>query len=477
MVMAAETLAVKPPRKLVGSATPRIAPPLPARSDVAAFRKAAEELGIILMPWQVYVARYIEAKNAQGRRLFPEICVEVSRQNGKTTIAKPLITKALRAGLRILHIADKRELPREMHGMIADVISKEPELLPKRRGKTVWPRYGAGQEEIQLENGGRYRIATTTGGRGWAEVDILIIDELREMEDFNVIAAASSTQAVSADPLTIYFSNAGSDKSVVLNSVRARSGEDPHLAFLGWSADPEREASDRIGWAQANPAIGHQPTMLGWLEREYLKHMLAGSMPIFETENLCRSTPSLLPRVISDIEWEHLRGAIPEPVRPTMGLAVDSEGRRASAVIAWPGVGQTFTRSLAEDTTDPLDLDAFAEELKPLVRRLKIPNTSIGFDPWTDRDLARHFPGAKPISGAEGYGACMRFVREVEGGRLHHNDDGTIGGDWEFTVRRETPNGWFAVRASAERPTTASLAAIRAVWLATDMQAARPAIH
>jgi phage terminase large subunit-like protein len=475
--MVAEAAFITPPqrRRLLGVTRPRIAPPLPLRSDIKAFRAEAESLGITLMPAQLLVARYIEAKTAQGTRLYPEICVEMARQNGKTTIVKPLITKSLRAGLRILHIADKLNLPREMHSMVATALSKEPELFPKRRGKTIWPRYGQGQEEIQLSNGGWYRVASKTGGRGWSEVDILIIDELREMEDFEVIGAASSTQAVSADPLTLYLTNAGSDKSVVLNSVRARAGLDPFLAFLEWSAEPDRTPDDRTGWAQANPALGHRPSLQSWLEREYVKHLGQGTMPIFETENLCRSVPTLQPRVLPEISWQQARGAMTEPAQASMAVKVDPEGRRASAVIAWQLDGICYVRSFAEDVEAPLDVDAFAKDLLPLVNQYKI--RTIGYDPWTDRDLARHFKTAKAINGAEYQAAGERFVRAVEGGQLVHDDDGTIASDLNYTVRHETPNGWFATRADAERPTTAGEAAIRAVWLATTPAPGRPRVY
>lgn len=462
-------------RRLVGRAEPRIAPPVPLRSDVAEFKRTALALGLTLIPWQVTVGRYIEAKTAKGTHLYREICTEVSRQNGKTTIAKPVIVKALRAGLRVLHIADKRELPREMHNMIAGALSEEPELFPKRRGKTIWPRYGAGQEEITLANGGRYRIATSRGGRGWS-CDVLIIDELREMEDFAVISSASSTLATSPDPLTLYFTNAGDDKSVVLDSIHDRAGADPNLAYLSWSAEADLLPDDRKGWLQANPSIGHIPSLLSWLEAEYLKHSLAGTMNIFETENLCRSVPSMMPLVVTDAEWEGARGLMPDAVRPSMAVKVDPEGRRASAVIAWlTADDRVATRAFAEDTNAPLDVDAFATALKPLVRKLGV--TEIGFDPWTDRDLARHFPNARAINGMEYVAAGERFERAVKGHKLVHDDDGTIGNDLAYTVRRETTNGWLATRAGAERATTAGEAAIRAVWLASKPSPPVPRVY
>lgn len=459
-----------------GSAKPRLAPPLPLKSDIKALRAVAASMGMTFIPWQDIAGRYTEARKPNGHHLYREVCVEVARQNGKTTFAKPVIVKALRAGLRVMHIAQTRELPHEMFKMLADVFSAEPDMLPKRRGKIVWPRYAQGQEEIVLNNGGRYRIAAakTGGARGWAN-DLVIIDELREMDNFDIISSVQPTLMMAADPLMLYLSNAGDDKSVVLNSVRDRAGKDPNLAYLSWSANPERSADDRRGWAEANPALGHYPNVLPNLEAAYIAHVSAGTIAIFETENLCRSVPTLMPRIIPDAVWSSAHGPLTEPLRPAMGVKVDPEGRRASAVIAWQRDGRLYVRSLAEDLMAPLDVDAFAKELLPLTRKFGV--TDIGYDPWTDRDLARHLPNARAVNGADYASAGERFVRAIEGGQLHHDDDGTIGGDLAYTVRREAPNGWYATRADPERPTTSSEAAIRAVWLASKPAPPAPRVY
>src|SRR5919108_2533276 len=122
---------------LVGSPTPRLAPPVPVRSDVPGLTLAANDIGIRLMPWQETAARYLTATNARGRHLYREVAIVVARQNGKTLLMKPLIIRALKAGLRVLHIAQNRELPREMFGLVADALSGEPHLFPTRRGRII----------------------------------------------------------------------------------------------------------------------------------------------------------------------------------------------------------------------------------------------------------------------------------------------------------------------------------------------------
>lgn len=450
----------------MGHTKPRIAPPTPARHNLAELVETAKGMGIELMPWQQVAGRYQSAIGAEGRHLYPEVCIVVARQNGKTTLMKPVIIQALRAGKRIMHIAQTRELPRQMHSTIADALSQEPELFPKRRGKTIWPRYGAGMEEIVLTNGGYYRIASerTGGARGWSN-DLLIIDELREMTSWDVISAAEPTLAMAEDPQVIYLSNAGTRDSVILNDLRERglSGEDQHLAYLEWSSAPERTLDDRTGWAEANPALGHYPQVERNLEK-------ARSKPgaLFETERLCRWVTTVKRPVVLDVDWYRQRSALPVMTRPVMGIAVDPEVRRASAVVAWGHEGQFYVRSFAEaGPADPIDLDLFATDLKRLMKEHRITGP-VYFDPWFDRDLARHFPKTKPVSGADYAAACVRFAQAVESGQLHHDDETIITADLAFTVRRETPHAWVAIRADDERPTTSSLAAIRAVYWATE---------
>lgn len=450
----------------MGSPTPRIAPPPPARSHVAELESVAAELGITLMPWQHTAGRYLTATRPDGRSLYSEVAIVVARQQGKTTLMKPAIVRWLRAGQRILHIAQTRELPREMFNLIADAMSDTPELFPKRCGKTIWPRYGAGQEEIILTNGGTYRIAAANrGGARGRSNDKLLIDELREMETWDVVASAEPTLAMSPDPQRIYLSNAGTERSVILNALRERGigGNDPTLAYLEWSAAPERSMSDRDGWAEADPALGHYPQVERNLEEAL--HKVPG--PVFETERLCRWVATMLPLVVPVDEWELRRGPLPEPSRPCMGIAVDPEGRRASAVIAWTAAGKVYVRHFAEaGPGGPIDLDAFATDLLPLTRKHRV--RTVGFNPWTDRDLARHFPSAKPIQGADHAAASARVVSAVASAQLVHDGSPELGADMAYTVRAETPQGWHAVRANADRPTTASLAMLRAVWLASE---------
>ena len=72
------------------------------------------------------------------------------------------------------------------------------------------------------------------------------------------------------------------------------------------------------------------------------------------------------------------------------------------------------------------------------------------------------------MSGGEFANASSQFANIVTAGKLRWSDADPVTDDLTWTASK--PNGegaYHAVRASDDRPITASLAAIRAVWLAS----------
>lgn len=458
------------PNALYGHASPRIGPPLPLRHNLAEYRGVASTLGISPMPWQDVAATYTTALSADDLWLYREIAVIVGRQNGKTTFTMPLIIERLLAGRRIMHIAQVRELPRVMFEAIADAVEKKnPDLLPKRRGKTIWARRGAGSESIVLTNGGEYRIASAiTGGRGFS-FDDLLIDELREMDTFDVVNAAKPAQKFSVNPQTIYLSNMGDEDAVILNSLTARSGKDPSLAYLEWSADPEYDAGDMRGWVQSNPAIGHYPQVLRELEQDYRSALLSGNLAGFETEALCRKVPTMRPRLVDEVNW--MRGRRPKvetPRRPMFGISTDPDGTRASVVMAWRQEDKSIAlQEMFDVEVDDDGLLELGDDAMKAAR--KHGAVQVGFDDRTDRAFARHFKTrAKSIIGKDFDQATVEFVLAVERGQVRWVEGEHITEDLKSTSRKDNDETgtYHAVKSKDDVPITAALAAIRAFWLA-----------
>jgi hypothetical protein len=333
------------------------------------------------------------------------------------------------------------------------------------------PRFANGQEEIRLHNGGHYRIvAPTRGGARGPSNDLVIIDELREMTDHDFIAAAKPTLTASPKPQMVYLSNAGTDESEVLNALRKRAADDPALAYLEWSAAPERRADDPVGWAEANPSMGHDPAVELALADEYRAHSLAGTLGVFETEHLCRWVVSLRERLVDSFTWGMCEtDSLPSSGMRYMGVAMDPDGRRASAVLAWRLPDDTIAvRQLLEATGEPIDTDLLGKDLRDLARDHGA--MSVGYDPLTDGQLAKFLLKPEKVNGARFANASSVFRLAVHSRKLRHMDCAPVTDDLTFTaVKPHDQSGSFqAVRSDDDRPITAALAAIRAVELAAN---------
>jgi hypothetical protein len=434
-----------------GYAAPRIAPPVPLQSEHRAYAAAAKAAGLRLFPWQGIASKYAMARDGKRFR-YREVCITVARQNGKTTMLVPRILWGLEQGRRIVHTAQNRELPREAFMEVARVI--DPNLLRRP------PRLANGQERIEAVTGGSYKIIAPQKGVRGLSADDLIIDELREFVDFDFMAAARPILAASSDPQTIYLSNAGDDESVVLNALRESQAD--RLAYLEWSADPELERDDRDGWAQANPSLGHLPTLRA--ELEYAYETLPAER--FDTEHRCVWVASMTAPLVRPADWEACRaGELSPPTRPSLGIALDPEGRRASAVLSWAQADGSYAVHPILEVSGPLNVD----ELGPHLRREAVRQRArqIAFSGTTDVALARYLPAAKALDGRMYANASATFAQLAEGHQLRWVDGDAIGEDLHNVIRKPVADGAVAAVRNGDEPATAALAAIRAVWLAS----------
>lgn len=435
---------------------PRIGVVPSATSNVYAALSASEKIGLELFPWQRYALDVIYSADEQNAWKYREIAIVASRQNGKSEILVPLILEGLERGERILHTAQDRQLPREVFDKVANHAA----------GKI---RRANGQESITHPSGGRYMILAPQKSFRGRSADRLIIDEVREQKTFDLIQRAEPTVSASANPQVIYLSNAGDDESIVLNELQHRgTSDDPgDLAYLEWSADPLRPVDDENGWREANPSMGYPggQTMRG-MRALFRKYQAANELSIFETEHLCRWVVSMAPAAVSDAAWQSARGVTEEPVRPFMGISVSSDGRRASVAYAWRQTDGTLGLIVRDFSGQPINAKSLAIDLEQQAKADRVQ--LVGFDPWTDQDLARYFPKAKAINGQEYANASERFVRAIETGELRWQHAEPVSADRPFTARKHTGSAaWIIEQARSERSITGFLAAIRAVWLAS----------
>jgi hypothetical protein len=214
-------------------------------------------------------------------------------------------------------------------------------VLARAAAARSCPRFANGQEEIKLVNGGRYRIVAPTrgGARGPANDDV-IVDEVRELDSFDFIAAAKPTLTASPDPQIIYLSNMGDEDSVVLTSIRCAPARIRALAYLEWSAAPERDAGDVDGWLEANPVDRpHCPGCSSTWPTSTGRTGSAGTLAIFETEHLCRSRrhPPRAARRRRALEAREVDRPIGDPIGARHGVAWIRTAAARAVAIAWRG--------------------------------------------------------------------------------------------------------------------------------------------
>jgi hypothetical protein len=241
-----------------------------------------------------------------------------------------------------------------------------------------------GKKTLRLAHGSRWKIkaATRRGGRGLSGDDVNL-DELREHQNWDAWGAVTKTTMARAKAQIYGFSNAGDDKSVVLNALQAQGravakqlidflaqlavaeaeailaaaaeqGLDTSMGLFEWSApegitctcnrdegdpndpDAEREPhasfcrlQDRQAWAAANPSLGYPG---GVTEDALASALTTDPATIFITECLCVRVPKLrhkpaIPQWADLVDAESRRGE-------DLALAVDVEPNRGHSSIA-----------------------------------------------------------------------------------------------------------------------------------------------
>jgi hypothetical protein len=344
--------------------------------DVVRF--ATNTLRHPLDPWQRWVVIHAGELLPDGRPRFRKVLILVARQNGKThlLVVLALYWLFIECVPMVLGTSTKLDYAAESWRKACRLARRVPKLkqeishrgaIRKANGEQVLWR--ADVDELLAEEGSRYKIAASNeeGGRSLT-IDRLVLDELRQHHDYSAHdAAVPATNAV-PDAQTFALSNAGSEKSVVLNDMRAaaldfiESGEgDRRLGLFEWSAPDGSSPLDLHALAQANPNLGRYrggrlavdpEALLGDAQTAVAKggQKLAG----FKVENMCMAVrvmdpaidPEAWARCLDDGDLAGVRSrvalcfdvSIDQEHAALVAAAVLPDGRvRVEPVAAWSG--------------------------------------------------------------------------------------------------------------------------------------------
>lgn len=273
-------------------------------------------LGTPPRPWQRFAAIHGGELLPDGRPRARIVLLLAGRQNGKTwlPVTLSLYWQFVEAVPMILGTSTKldyaKESWRKATKLAEQVAARRPEfaaLIPRPR----WKRDTNGEQESWTSEDSRYKIAASNdeGGRSLT-IDRGIADELRQHHDYSAWAAMEP--ACSPPDAQLWaMTNAGDDRSVVLNDLRASALDyledgdgDPRLLLLEWSTDDDADPTDPVALCQANPAIGHggPGSDLGVLLAAARTAVKTGgaALTTFKTERMCirvrRLNPAIDPR-------------------------------------------------------------------------------------------------------------------------------------------------------------------------------------
>src|SRR6266568_3072939 len=275
---------------LLGDQRPRLesVPPAEDWSQGEDAAELARQAGLLLDEWQRYVLRQALAMRGQRWAAF-EVCLILSRQNGKGSVLEALELAALFLfdDVRlILHSAHKFDTAADAFRRVLALIEANPDF--SREVAKVIRSHGS--ESIELRNGKRLRfVARSAGaGRGFA-ADLVIFDEAFNISD-DAMASMLPTLSTRPNPQVWYTSTAGDQASVQLGRVRERglkggdlslgdypvpgAGEWPLFTAESWMAasDPGSQVELPVAvafaaapdWSAASIAIGgRRPDGLG----------------------------------------------------------------------------------------------------------------------------------------------------------------------------------------------------------------------
>jgi hypothetical protein len=456
----------------IGNEFPRVSPKSDPDIDYsygnALVNWSRDVLDIELMPWQQFVLRE-GCSRRNGRFRYRTLLTIVARQNGKTTLAMVRILGGLCLfGERMaVASAQVRATAYEAWMRTYDVAIERGLPLGRRSMR-------AGGEEFYV-NGGRYRIVSGSTGaaRGLSGVDLVVMDEIRELKRWAGYAAIDKIRRAKPDSQLWTISTEGDLSSEVLNRLQnaARDaiaiGTDSPIGYFEWSAPHGAHPGKPEVWAMANPALGYTLEQ-SVIEAEYL----TDPPSVFETEVLCRKVSSMQSWVnVSD--WDDCRTSDKFPVDRPYVFAMDSgpELRHVSIVAGSTNDGLHSLEAIGA-WAGPAALADAETRLDSLLRRWK-PGSLVVLDKSPVQASARRIAGNAGIPlvvirAAEWARACRAFYAAVDQRTVRHPGGATIGAALAMT-RRGTDGLVSSVhRLNESADNDAAIAAVLALWQSTQ---------
>jgi phage terminase large subunit-like protein len=438
----------KKSKRLLGATKPRLHSPfLTGKNKLQDVKDLCTIVQIDLLPWQEYVLKDMLTVDKAGLWIRKTNLLLMSRQNGKTHLARMLIlTHLIKWNTNVLIMSSNRSMALDTFRQVTQLIETNDHL----KGFVKQIRYANGTESIEMHSGARLDVVASTrdGSRGRTVNGLLFIDELREIDEEGYRAAMPTTRAHAGSHILL-TSNAGDAFSKVLNDLRERALDHPpkSFGFYEYSAPQYCKINDRAAWAQANPALGYTIT------EEAIEEAISTS-PIenTRTETLCQWIDSL------SSPWPH--GVLEEtsnseltitPGALTMfGFDVSPSRRNASLVAGqlMPdgkiaiGILETFESQVAvDDLRIAASIKGWSDIYRPRM---------VLFDKYTTASIAERLANAGVVtldcSGQQFYQACGDLLDGLVNHKVVHNGQDELIQQFNNCAAKVNDSAWRIVK-------------------------------
>ena len=222
--------------------------------------KLAQAFGIRPMPWQREQVLLALSVDEDGHWLHPDVVLICPRQNGKSLILEIIVLyRMFKLNHQIVFTAHQWKTAKSIRNRLWKRIKSRPWAARRLVRNTA----SAGEAEMEVESGGKVQFSTRSNdfGRGFDEIDLLILDEAYNL-DSGELDAVAPIQLAAADPQTYYTSSAVNEvkhaKGEELSKVRASAlaGETEGMLFAEFMAPIDMDPEDPETWKWANPSYG-----------------------------------------------------------------------------------------------------------------------------------------------------------------------------------------------------------------------------
>ncbi|MGP9758866.1 hypothetical protein [Corynebacterium sp. AOP12-C2-36] len=225
----------------------------------------ARRFGLKLMPWQREQVHLALSTDEDGRWLHQDVVLICPRQNGKSLILEVIILyRFFILNNKIIFTAHQWKTAKSIRNRLWKRIKNRAwaarKLEAKNGGRNT---ASAGEAEMETGDGGKIQFTTRSAdaGRGFDEIDLLLLDEAYNLEA-GELDAITPIQLAAQDPQTYYTSSAVNAekqvKGVELSRVRKRAleGETDGMLYSEFRAPDGLDPDDPETWKLGNPSYG-----------------------------------------------------------------------------------------------------------------------------------------------------------------------------------------------------------------------------